>query len=198
DPSDIRYHMAYRVTLHGRLDPAALGRAIDQVVERHESLRTRYVDVDGEPRQLVNPSRRQHIGLHDLSMLPADARRPELLRLEADIVGHPFDLGSGDLLRMRLVRLSDCEHSLTVVMHHIIGDGWSHAVLVRDICAFYRAEIGGRIDDRPASLPIQYGDYAVWQRQLTSTPECDEHVRYWIDELRGVSGPLRLPRDNPL
>ena len=194
DPTDVSYHMAYRITLSGKLETTALERALEHVVSRHETLRTRYLDVDGEPRQIVRPHRVQRIDRADLGSVPFDARAAEMSRLDADLVRHPFDLASGDLMRLLLMRLSETEHCLTVVMHHIIGDGWSHAVLVRDLCAYYTAEMSGRAEDRPRPLTLQYADYALWQRRVTSTPQCAAQVRYWVDQLRGAD-PLRLPRD---
>lgn len=197
DPTGTSYHMAYRLRLTGRLDVAALGRAVDQVVARHEALRTRYVDLEGEPRQLVGPARPQRIERADLSALSGEEERArELRRLEMELVLHPFDLASGELMRLRLVRLYAGEHHLVMVMHHIIGDGWSHAVLVRDICAFYRAEISGLPTDRPAPLLLQYADYAQWQSERLGTPEHAGHVRFWIEQMAEVHEPLALPRDS--
>jgi amino acid adenylation domain-containing protein len=195
NPGDLSYHMAYRVNLLGNLEETAMRLAVAQLIDRHEVLRTKFVEVNGEPRQIVRRSYRPLIDRFDLSALASKLQDCELDATERDFVRYPFDLTAGDLMRFRLVRLGEIHYSLIFVMHHIIGDGWSHAILVKDLCAFYNAAVNNDPTSRPSPLALQYGDYALWQQRYTATPDCARHVAYWVEQLQETEGPLHLPRD---
>ncbi|HEX8432346.1 MAG TPA: amino acid adenylation domain-containing protein, partial [Longimicrobium sp.] len=158
------YHIPVRLRLRGELDRDALGRALDRIVERHEALRTVFGEVAGEPVQRIAPVEASRFPLadHDLSTHP-DAEA-ELRGIVADESAAPFDLATGPLIRGHLVRLGDDDHVLVVTMHHIVSDGWSMGLLIQELSALYGAFHRGEVDPLP-TLPIQYADYAVWQRR---------------------------------
>ncbi|HEX2191091.1 MAG TPA: condensation domain-containing protein, partial [Longimicrobiaceae bacterium] len=178
----------------GALDPGALERALAEIVTRHESLRTRFGVVDGEPAQLVDPPGPFAVPLADLAALAPDRREAEARRLSAREGRAPFDLERGPLLRARLLRLAGDEHVLLLTLHHIVSDGWSTGVLLRELSALYRAFLRGEPSPLP-ELPIQYGDYAVWQREELAGAVLEEQAAFWRRELEGAPPALDLPTD---
>ena len=198
EPGTSLYTIAMAVRLRGPLNVGALRRALHTVVQRHESLRTTFADVDGagEPMQVVAPVVPVTVPLVDLSGLAAGSRE----RLAAQLAGReahlPFDLAAGPLLRVGLLRTAVDEHVLTVTLHHIIADGWSLEVLVRELHAGYRTAVEGRGPDLP-DLPIQYGDFAVWQRDWLDSEQYAAELRFWLSQLDGVPPLLELPTDRP-
>ena len=173
------YHMPLTLRLQGTLDRAALQRALDRLVWRHEALRTTFV-VDGD--QTVQRIASADIGfvLHDYD-LGAEANATQQTRLHECLVDEArisFDLQHGPLIRGRLIRLSDSEHVLAVTMHHIVSDGWSMGILVRELSTLYRAYVSG-LDDPLAPLPVQYADYAVWQRNWLTGDALARQTDYW-------------------
>ncbi|EFL27597.1 amino acid adenylation [Streptomyces himastatinicus ATCC 53653] len=188
DGSSAAYNIPIAVRLRGHLDRAALVGALEAVVRRHEALRTRFVDHDGVPYQ--------HIGDGgDFTVHEEDvADETELSRICAREAATPFDLESDPLIRARLLRRSEREHVLLVTMHHGVSDGWSVGVLFRDLTACYEA----LRDGRPAPLeplPVQYADYARWQRQWLVDDVRARQVEYWRKQLSGVDPMLSLPTD---
>ncbi|WP_316528802.1 non-ribosomal peptide synthase/polyketide synthase [Kitasatospora brasiliensis] len=188
-PGGAEYVTALALRLRGALDVDALGAALDALAARHESLRTTFDSVDGHGVQLVHPPREVPLALHDLSGQPEQALR-ELLAAER---ARPFDLRRGPLLRTALARLADGEHVLALTLHHIVTDGWSTGVLLTDLAHLYRAELDST-QSPLAPLPVQYADYAHWQRTVGAPAE--EQLDYWKHQLDGVM-PLRLPTDRP-
>ena len=190
------YHIPGRLRLRGELDRAALARALDTIVARHEALRTTFAQVDGVPEQRIAPAEASgfHLVEHDLSA-KADAEA-ELDRIMVEEVGAPFDLARGPLFRGRLVRLAPDDHALLLTMHHIVSDGWSMGVLTRELSALYTAHREGREADLP-ELPVQYADYAAWQRRWVSGEVLREQADYWRDALGGAPELLELPTDRP-
>lgn len=167
------YHVPGALRLKGRLDEAALRRALDAVVARHEALRTRFVMRQGQPMQEVVAKQAFALSEQDLG----GATEAEIL-LNAQIeASQAFDLAGGPLIRGRLLKLGEQDHVLLVTMHHIISDGWSMGVLVKEFSTLYEAFKTGRADPLPA-LPIQYADYAVWQRQWLQGARLQEQVDY--------------------
>ena len=161
--SIVEYNLRKALRLKGELDCTALERAVDAVIERHESLRTRFIEEDGEPLQVIEPVVHLPVVIEDLSELdPAEQERvvEEAMRAEAE---KPFDLGRGPLLRMRLLKLDEREHVLLSTFHHIIFDGWSVAVFNRDLSALYEAFLRGGEGNPLKPLAVQYPDYALWQ-----------------------------------
>ncbi|HEY0171187.1 MAG TPA: amino acid adenylation domain-containing protein, partial [Pyrinomonadaceae bacterium] len=183
---------AYR--LDGRLDAAVLERSFDALVRRHETLRTTFVTAGGEPRQLVNEPTPFRLPVVDLTSLDADEREAEALRLAEEEARRLFDLSRDPLLRARLLRLGEDRHVLLMSTHHIASDGWSRGVLVGELMEFYEAFGEGRAPALPA-LPVQYADYAVWQREYLAGETLEEQLRYWRTQLGGELPALELPAD---
>ncbi len=195
--ASVAYHMPAGLHLQGRLDRVALRRTLDALVARHESLRTRFVSVEGQPVQVIEAATCGFaLREHDLSMLDAQSRRDELVCLSGDEAVAPFDLATGPLIRGQLLRLADDEHVLLVTQHHIISDGWSIAVLVRELSALYTAFSQGQPDPLPP-LTIQYADYAAWQRQWLQGDVLQTQVAFWREHLSGAPALLELPADRP-
>jgi amino acid adenylation domain-containing protein len=195
DPgASVAYHMPARLRLRGPLDRAALQGALDRIVARHEVLRTRFVAVDGQPMQVVAPTGHFALVAHDLRAV-ADADK-QVQRLTAEEASAPFDLSQGPLLRGRLLQLGEEEHLLLFTQHHIIGDGWSVGVLVREVSTLYRAFCQGQADPLPA-LAWQYADYAAWQRARLQGEALRVQTDYWTEHLRGAPPLLTLPTDRP-
>ncbi|MGA4154863.1 amino acid adenylation domain-containing protein, partial [Ralstonia nicotianae] len=187
------YHIPVGLRLKGELDEDALRRSLDRIVARHEALRTRFVAEDGQAVQLIVPA---DVGLTlewvDLSTEEASEHQ---LGLQAEAEARtPFDLEQGPLIRGRLVKLGEQEHVLLITMHHIVSDGWSQGVLARELGMLYEAYRSGGEDPLPA-LPIQYADYAVWQRRWLEGGELQRQGTYWEQALAGAPTLLSLPTD---
>jgi amino acid adenylation domain-containing protein len=194
EPGNPAYHMPFPLLLRGALDLAALEHALSEIVRRHESLRTRIVSRDGEPAQQVDPARVARLPRVDLAGLDGTARRAELERLAAAEASRPFDLARGPLLRSTLVRLGREENALLFTMHHIVGDGWSLGVLVREFFEMYAARVERRAPALP-ELPVQYADYAVWQREWLKGETLERQLAWWRERLAGAPPVLELPTD---
>nr|WP_282601189.1 non-ribosomal peptide synthetase [Ralstonia pseudosolanacearum] len=187
------YHIPVGLRLKGELDEDALRRALDRIVARHEALRTRFEVQEGQAVQRVSPA---DVGLTldwvDLSTEESSAHQLGLLA-EAEARA-PFDLEQGPLIRGCLVKLGEQEHVLLITMHHIVSDGWSQGVLARELGTLYEAYRSGGEDPLPA-LPIQYADYAVWQRRWLDGEELQRQGLYWEQALAGAPTLLSLPTD---
>ncbi|MGH3874274.1 MAG: amino acid adenylation domain-containing protein [Pseudonocardiaceae bacterium] len=195
DPDSVEYVTRIGLRLRGDLDLDALRAALHQLVTRHESLRTTFEQVDGQGMQVVHPPAEVPLPVLDLSGLDQPERAAELDRALAVPSAQPFDLVRGPLLRSRLVRLGVREHALVVALHHIVTDGWSMGVLVAELSVLYRAAVRHAVAEL-APLPVQYADFAAWQRQQLCGPALEEHLDYWRHQLGGVA-PLELPTDRP-
>jgi amino acid adenylation domain-containing protein len=202
EPGNPFYNVSAAVRLTGPLDTAALEAALAALVDRHEVLRTTFRAEDGEPLQVVHPSMPLALALVDLSEPGAPgapvspqawARCQELARQEALT---PFSLTSGPLLRATLVRLGAAEHVLLLTMHHIVSDGWSVAVLVRELATLYQARPHERATALPP-LPIQYADHAHWQRSLMAAGSLQGSLAFWQRTLAAPLPALELPTDHP-
>jgi amino acid adenylation domain-containing protein len=190
------YNMPLALRLAGPLDPLLLGRALSEVVRRHETLRTRFALRDGEPRQVIDPASRGLLPLVDLAALPAAIRENEAARLSAEEIRLPLELENGPVFRARLLRLEPAEHRLLFTVHHIAFDGWSMSVLVRELGTLYPAFAAGRPSPLP-DLRVQYADYAVWQRGGLAGEALKGHLAYWQRALAGAPTGLDLPLDRP-
>ncbi|HEX2080604.1 MAG TPA: condensation domain-containing protein, partial [Longimicrobium sp.] len=189
------YHMATRLRLRGALDRAALVRALDRIVARHEALRTTFAQVDGVPEQrIAPPDAGFHLVHHDLGG-EADPEA-ELSTLIAEEGRAPFDLARGPLIRGRLVRVAADDHVLLLTMHHVVSDAWSMGVLTHELSALYGAFRRGEPDPLPA-LEVQYADYAVWQRRRVQGEVLQQQADYWTRTLSGAPELLELPTDRP-
>ncbi|MET0645248.1 MAG: amino acid adenylation domain-containing protein, partial [Pyrinomonadaceae bacterium] len=195
-PGSNAYNIPVGFQLSGTLNALALGQALSEVVRRHEALRTNFVSVDGSPVQVVAESSPFALPVVDLSKLDAPAREEAVRRLAAEDARRPFDLTQDSLLRARLLRLEDDEHALLAVMHHIVSDGWSMEVLVREVRELYMAYTAGGPSPL-AELPVQYADYADWQRERLEGEGLEAELAYWREQLRGAPAALDLPTDRP-
>jgi amino acid adenylation domain-containing protein len=196
EPDNSAYNISDAITFTGAFDHAALERAINEIVRRHESLRTTFTSSDGQPVQVVSPPRPRALAVVDLSHLPDEERQTELQRLSDEEVTRAFNLATGPLLRAVVARLSTDEHVLLLAVHHIISDAWSMQLLTGEIETLYAAYRRG--EDSPLEeLPIQYADFAVWQREWLQGEELEQQLKYWREQLAGVPEVLRLPTDKP-
>ncbi len=178
------YTIARAIRMRGTLSLAALQETLRSIVARHESLRTTFTKVEGEPFQIIASSLDLETSLIDLSYLEEAAREVETLRLARDEAQRPFDLTRGPLLRTTLLRLHPEEHVLVLVMHHIITDAWSISLLFEEIGKLYEAFVNGQASPLP-DLLIQYGNFARWQRE-TLQDEIDKQLPYWRQQLAGA------------
>ncbi|HSK63174.1 MAG TPA: amino acid adenylation domain-containing protein, partial [Pyrinomonadaceae bacterium] len=196
EPSTSAYNIPTAVRLTGALDSEALRRTLNEVVRRHEILRTCYGMADGKPAQFVGPPPELKIDLIDLSTVNEGGRESRMLELASEEAGKPFDLTRPPLLRASLVRLGPEEHVLLLTVHHIVSDGWSQAVMVREVGTLYQAFIAGK-ESPLEELPVQYADFAHWQRNWLAGDVLDQHLAYWRKQLAGELPVLDLPLDHP-
>jgi hypothetical protein len=194
-PGQPTYNVPHALALSGPLDAAALGRALDALVARHEALRTRLVAKDGRPVQLIDPAASAPPQLIDLSGLEPDKREFALRELISSEAMRPFELSVGPLLRTWLLRLADEEHVLLVVVHHAVFDGWSAGVFVAELAALYRQEATGEPSGL-AELPVQFADYALWDRARLQGPALAKLADYWRAALAGLPT-VAFPADRP-
>ncbi len=195
EPHNPSYHMATAVRLRGSFSVAALGRAVNELVARHEPLRTSFEAPDGVPVQVVTEAGRQEVALVDVSAATEAQRQAEVQRLMKEEVARPFDLGRGRLLRVQALRLGEAEHVVLITMHHIISDAWSLEIFVRELAQFYEASVRGERAQLP-ELPVQYADYAAAQREWLQGAVLAEQRRYWRQQLGGELPVLELPLDH--
>jgi amino acid adenylation domain-containing protein len=196
NPRSTAYHVPRAIGIEGNLDADVLDRAFTEIVRRHEILRTTFPAVDGRPVQVIHAPYAFHIPAVDLGHV-APQERPRAVREYWHTKGqHPFDLENGPLLRVDLLRFDEREHYLVIVEHHLIHDGWAHQVLLGELMILYKAFSQGHPSPLPA-LPIQFADFASWQRQWLEGPTGDAQLSYWKQQLAGEPPVLRLPLDNP-
>ncbi|MBW4576031.1 MAG: amino acid adenylation domain-containing protein [Aphanothece sp. CMT-3BRIN-NPC111] len=197
-PGNAFYNVGCAIHLTGSLNLTALEQAFNTIVRRHESLRTTFVMVEGEPMQVIAPALSISLPAIDLGKLSATERETEVRRLAIQEAKRTFDLGKGPLLRLTLLQLSETEHVLLLNLHHIVADGWSIGVLIRELGTLYTAFVS--LDAKfPVStslpeLPIQYADFAEWQRQLLQDEVLETQLAYWRQQLNNLSV-LNLPTD---
>ncbi|HYO64056.1 MAG TPA: amino acid adenylation domain-containing protein, partial [Pyrinomonadaceae bacterium] len=196
EPGSPLYNISGGVRLSGALDVEALERTLTEIVRRHEALRTTFAVIDGEPSQLIHDARPVSLAVTDLSGTGEAERETEAARLAREEGTRPFDLVRGPLVRASLLRLAADEHVLLVTMHHIVSDGWSVGVLVREIGALYEGFVKGE-PALLAELKVQYADYAVWQRERLQGEVLDRQLDYWRRQLAGANQVLELPTDRP-
>ena len=196
NPDGCFFNLPYCLQITGKLDVAALKQSFDEIIGRHEILRTVFPVVDGSPIQLISPASRIDLTVKDLQGLPEETQSSEVKRLADEESYHrPFNLASGPLLRVTLMRLEEESHILLLCAHHIILDAWSLEILLKELTSFYTTILSG--NPSPLSpLPIQYADYAVWQHRIF-TPELKEtKLDYWRQWLaKGAPPPLELSTD---
>ncbi len=196
DPASPAYNVPSALRLRGRLDPGLMQRCLEEVARRHESLRTRFETREGAPAQVIEAEACIDLPVVDLTHLPLPAREIEAGRLAAEEASAPFDLARGPLMRARLVRLAEDDHVFLLTMHHIVSDGWSMGVLVREVAALYEAFAAGRPSPL-TELPIQYADFAAWQRERLSGERLESDLAYWREQLTPLPPALDVPADRP-
>ena len=190
------YNFQATVRVRGALDVPVLERALAEIVRRHEIFRTTFPEVDGAPVQVVRDPWPVRLPFTDLSDRSAEERETELKRrLRAEFL-RPFDLESLPLVRWSLFRTAVDEHVLLVVEQHLVHDGWSFGVFLRELKALYDAFLRGEPSPLP-ELPVQFGDFAAWQRERARSPEAREQLEWWTRRLQGVPPVLELPSDRP-
>ena len=192
-PGRAVYNLCRAVRLTGALNVEALAKSFDEIVKRHEALRTKFIVVGGRPAQLVAGAEKISISSFDLRPLAPRARQRACARLMRAQAGEPFNLSGGRLLRVALLRQSEHEHVLVATTHHMVADAWSLAILTRELWTFYEAFVEGRRARLPATS-TRYRDYAVWQRQSLTARVLDSQLNYWRKQLAGLPA-LDLPAD---
>jgi amino acid adenylation domain-containing protein len=196
-PGSAAYNLSGRLRLEGQLDASALEASLNEIVRRHEALRTIFSTHDGEPVQIILSELRLPLPLIDLSHLPTFERETAIRQLCEEEASQPFDLSTGPLVRARLLRLSKLpgeEHVLLLSMHHIISDGWSIGLLIRELATLYEAYAAGAKSPLK-DLNIQYGDYAIWQRERLQGEVLGQQLAYWREQLGDAPPVLELPLD---
>lgn len=196
EPLTPTYNVPQAVRLQGPLDAALLERCLQEIVDRHESLRTTFSSPDGEPMQVVSSRLELRVPVDALEHLPEQERLAEAMRRAQAEAARPFDLTRGPLVRAGLLRLGETDHVLWLVVHHIVCDGWSLASLYRELSALYRAFGAGEPSPLP-EVPIQYADYSLWQRELFQGERLDAELGHWRHALSGGPPALELPTDRP-
>ncbi|CAG1004937.1 partial nonribosomal peptide synthetase DhbF, partial [Anaerolineales bacterium] len=195
-PNSSDYNIPEAIQLTGPLNVAALEQAFNEIVRRHESLRTTFATVSGHPRQVIAPALTISLPVIDLHALPDTVRKAELHRVSTAEAQRSFDLTHGPLLRIALLRLNEEEHILLLTVHHIIFDGWSMGIFNQEMTILYQAFMVGQRSPLP-KLPIQYTDFAAWQREWLQKEERQELLSYWKQQLLNAPAMLRLPTDRP-
>ena len=196
NPDTAAYNIPFVFRLLGPLDLSALQQALNALVARHEIFRTTFSSYDGNPQQIIADHLSISIPAIDISAWPQAQRETEALRLASEEVQRPFDLAQGPLQRTLVVQLSANDHLLIITWHHIIIDGWSLGVFTRELRVLYEAFSHSRTPTLPA-LPLQYADFAMWQRQWVQGEAIAKQVAYWKRQLAGVPPLLQLPTDHP-
>ncbi|HEY0605582.1 MAG TPA: condensation domain-containing protein, partial [Herpetosiphonaceae bacterium] len=197
EPDSSTYNTFNALRLHGPLDVAALEQSLNAIVERHEVLRTTFATTpEGQPIQVIASQQVLPLPLIDLQELPEHERDAAVLRLANEESRQPFDLARGPLIRTRLLRQDPGTHVLLLSMHHIVFDDWSHGVFMQELVALYTSFAAGKNGTSGAALPIQYADYAIWQRQRLSGAVLEAQLAYWKQQLADLST-LQLPTDHP-
>jgi hypothetical protein len=197
EPNSPVYNEPFTIRFPGAIDVDALSKALNEIIKRHESLRERFITIDGQPVQVIDPPSTFNLAVVDLRQFPQDQREAEALRLATRESKQLFDLTSGPLLRATLIQLADEDYRLFMTVHHIVIDGVSiYSVFLPELAALYEAFS----TDKPsplAELPIQYADFTLWQRQWLAGEILESQLDYWKQQLRGDLPVLQLPYDRP-
>jgi len=190
------YNQLFAVHLCGSLNVAVLEQALTEIVRRHEVLRTTFPNVDGQPVQVIAPNPDLSLSVVDLSDLPEGKQSAEIQQLAISELDRPFNLSQLPLLRVTLLQLKEAEYVLLFAMHHIVADGWSGGIIIRELAALYEAFSTGKPSPLPA-LPIQYADFASWEQQRLRGAVLEEQLTYWTQQLADAPPILQLPCDRP-
>src|SRR2546423_603084 len=196
EPGDPTYSFTLARLLTGELNVSVLKLALTEIERRHETLRTTFTSVDGQPRQVIRAPAVSQLQIIDLETFDPAERLAEAQKQLAAEALRPFDLALGSLFRATLFRLGDQEHILTLTMHHIISDGWSTTILWRELSQLYTAFLDGQSSPLP-ELAIQYADYVAWQREQLTDEVLTKELDYWKTHLAGAPPLLQLPLARP-
>lgn len=196
EPGSPLYNLMSPVLFEGHLDAMALEAAINRIVERHEALRTTFDFHEGRPVQIIAPMRRLQMSVVDLAGLNGEEQQRKVETLAQEEAMRPFDLKHGPLLRMTLLRLAERKHVLLLAVHHIVCDAWSAGLIIQELGELYTSFTTGQADSLP-ELPIQYADFAVWQRQWLQGAVLEQQLDYWKGQLGESLPVLELPADRP-
>ena len=191
DPSNPAYNIAHAFRIKGPLNVSTLKAALNELVRRHEVLRTRFAIVDGEPIQLIDEN-----SSVSLNIIESPDAESEVRSIATEQAKRPFDLANGPLFRAHLFVLANDDHVLLTIIHHIVSDGWSMRVLFGELSTLYEAFANGRSSPLP-DLPIQYADFALWQREWLQGEVLEKRLSYWKQQLEGAPALLELPLDRP-
>ncbi|MGA9773581.1 MAG: amino acid adenylation domain-containing protein [Blastocatellia bacterium] len=196
EPGSPFYNIPAAVRLEGQLDLSALERTLNEVIRRHEALRTIFKIEDGAPVQIIAPDVKLNLQVNELRGRSRSEQEAEALRQASEEALQPFDLSQGPPVRASLLRLGDEDHVLLFTMHHIVSDGWSMGILIREVAALYEAfsqQLGSPLPD----LPMQYADFAIWQRDWLQGEALDAHLAYWKNQLGDAPALIEIPADRP-
>ncbi|RPI03062.1 MAG: amino acid adenylation domain-containing protein, partial [Calditrichaeota bacterium] len=196
EPESPFYNIPSGVRFKGTLNLAAFEKAVNEIIHRHETLRTTFRAVENEPCQIVHPFNERTFPIIDISHLPSSQITARVMNLARKEAATPFNLQQGPLLRVTIIRAAENDHVILFTMHHIISDGWSMGVFVREITVLYDAFIKGNRSPLPA-LPIQYGDFAEWQQTYITGEVLERQLHFWKSQLAGTLPILELPTDRP-
>ena len=196
EPNSPFYNIPLAVRFKGQLDLAVLEKCINEIIERHETLRTTFQTIDEDPCQIIHPFVNRKIAIVNISRLPKEDREKEVFRLAQNEARTPFNLQSGPLFRIKIIHVGENDHVVLTNMHHIISDGWSMSVFVQEIVVLYNAFINNNPSPLP-DLEIQYGDFAVWQQEYITGEVLDKQLAYWKNKLSGDLPLVELPADFP-
>ena len=195
-PNSSLYNIPLALRLAGFLEVAALEQSLEEIIYRHEALRTNFITINGQPTQIIQTVRNWKLSVIELQHLPRFEQETSAQELAITQAIQPFDLASGSLLRATLVVLSETEHILLICMHHIVSDEWSMGVFIQELATFYNAYAQGQ-PANGAPLPIQYADFAIWQRQWLVGEVLQSQLSYWKQQLKDAPALLSLPTDRP-
>ncbi|WP_442941967.1 amino acid adenylation domain-containing protein [Nostoc sp.] len=196
EPNSAFYNIPMALRLVGNLNQAALQQSLQEIIHRHEALRTNFITVDGKPSQIIQTETNWTVSVVDLKYLSTLEQEITSQQLAQQQITQPFDLAKGRLIRATLVLLSETEHVLLVCMHHVVSDGWSMGVFIQELVALYNAYAQGQPSPL-ALLPIQYADFAIWQRQWLQGEVLQSQLSYWQQQLKDAPALLSLPTDRP-
>ena len=196
EPNSPFYNIPIALRLAGDLQVEALGKSINALIARHESLRTTFISADGEPEQKIIPELQINLSVEDLSALPEKELEDKVRELAAQEAMKPFNLAQGPLFRAKIYKLKNDEHVVLFTLHHIIGDGWSVNILVREVAQLYKSFLTGEQAQLP-ELPVQYADFSQWQRNWLQGETLENELNYWRNKLAASPPMLELPTDFP-
>ena len=196
EPDNPSYNEQAALKLHGKLNVVALEQSLNKIIDRHEALRTNFRTINEQPVQVITDSLNLNVPIVDLSELPESEREIACQQLATTEANRPFDLTSSPLIRASVVKLTEVEHALVLTIHHIVVDGWSIGVLMRELATIYSAICNNLSSELP-ELPIQYADFAIWQRQWLQSEVLQTQLDYWKQLLKNAPTLLELPTDRP-